>query len=244
MAETQSVLRQTDDESRRLARKLLRGASFVSLAVCDQQSGFPAVSRALTATDYDGVPVILISSLAAHTKSLLADQRCSLLAGEPGKGDPLAHARITVFAQAHAVDRDSEAHGSIRRRFLNRHPKSALYIDFPDFAFFRLMPMYASLNGGFGRAFALESQDLLTPAGSSASDWLRLEEEIMSTNQDATQLARTLGYAITKKCHLTGVDSSGIDFATGSVSFRYEFKSQQPDPQSVIDEISRILDIV
>jgi hypothetical protein len=44
-----------------------------------------------------------------------------------------------------------------------RHPKAALYADFPDFsAFFSMVPVSASLNGGFGKAFVLEGSEDLT----------------------------------------------------------------------------------
>jgi heme iron utilization protein len=244
MAENTSVLRETDEDSRRLARKLVRSASYVSLAVTDAQSGFPAVSRALAATDFDGVIVILVSSLAAHTKSLIADPRCSLLAGEPGKGDPLAHARITVFAKAEKIERDDAAHARLRRRFLNRHPKSALYIDFPDFAFFKLLPVQASLNGGFGRAYALEGNDLVTPVDFKRQDWLSVEENIMIRNQDATHLAKALGLSIKTTCRISGIDPAGIDFMCKSVLFRHEFATQHPHPQSLDEEVAGILLIV
>ena len=149
-----SLLRDTDEDARRLARTLVRGARYMALAVLDPQSGFPAASRALTATDLDCVPIILASALSGHTKGLAADPRCSLLAGEPGKGDPLAHPRITLQCLAEPVERPSENHERIRERFLDHHPKAALYVDFPDFRFFRLVPQCASLNGGFGRPCA------------------------------------------------------------------------------------------
>jgi putative heme iron utilization protein len=88
------------------------------------------------------------------------DPRASLLAGEPGKGDPLAHPRITVQCVAEPIAKDSDAHPAMREVFLTRHPKTKLYIDFDDFLFFRLVPMSANLNGGFGQAFILEGKDL------------------------------------------------------------------------------------
>jgi putative heme iron utilization protein len=244
MAEKTSVLRETDDEARRQARRLVRGASYIALAVTDFETGFPAVSRALAATDLDGATVILISSLAAHTQSLMTDPRCSFLAGEPGKGDPLAHPRITVFANAERIERTDMAHERIRRRFLNRHPKSALYIDFPDFAFFKLMPVKASVNGGFGRAFALQALDLLTPVDLTAPDWLNLQKTQTILNQNATDLAKSLGFSITKKCQLIGIDPSGLDFASESVSFRHEFLHPHQNAQSLDEELSQLLHIV
>ena len=135
-----SVLRETDDEARRLARVLLRSARSCALAVLEPETGTPFASRTLTGTDTDGTPVILVSALSVHTQALRADPRASLLAGEPGKGDPLAHPRLTVICAAEEIARGSDAHAGLRERFVRRHPKAKLYVDFPDFAFFRLVP--------------------------------------------------------------------------------------------------------
>ena len=155
-----SPIRPTDDESRALAVRLIRAARFAALAALDPADGAPLVSRVATATALDGAPIILVSGLSAHTKALLADPRCGLLLGEPGKGDPLAHPRLSLSCRARRLDRDSAEGEAARRRYLNRNPKGALYADFPDFAFFRLEPVGASLNGGFGKAFRLTPSDL------------------------------------------------------------------------------------
>ena len=136
MNQKTDILRDTDDEARRLARALLRQAQYAALAVIDPETGFPFASRALLATDIDGVPAILISRLATHFGAIMTDNRVSLLTGEPGKGDPLAHPRMTTLCRAQLVEKTSDAHARLRGRFLRRHPKSALYIDFPDFFLF------------------------------------------------------------------------------------------------------------
>jgi putative heme iron utilization protein len=239
-----SVLRETDAEARTLARRLVREARFVSLAVVDHENGFPAVSRALTATDLDGVPIILVSALARHARSLTADPRCSLLAGEPGKGDPLAHARITVFAQAVPVSKDGDVHARLRSRFLAKHPKAALYIDFGDFSFFRLVPTSASLNGGFGRAYALEGADLLVRSNVNAEDWLRVGERIMIKYQEASRLAEAIGAPKAAHYRLCGIDPAGIDLISGNLCFRHEFASEASSPEVAEAEVEQILDVV
>ena len=161
MPDKPSVIRETDNDARRQARILLRGARFAAIGVIDPETRFPSVSRVLLGSDIDGAAIILVSGLSAHTKALSADPRASLLTGEPGKGDPLAYARLSVQCVAEAVERDSESHMRLRARFLARHPKSALYIDFPDFRFFRLVPRSASLNGGFVRAYILSEEDFI-----------------------------------------------------------------------------------
>lgn len=163
----EDVLQPTDDEARALAHTLLARAGYAAIAVLDPATGHPLASRVALALDEDGTPVILTSTLAAHTPAIETDKRCSLLVGEPGmikdaKGDPLTHPRLTVIAAAERVTRDSDTHVRLRERWLARHPKSKLYIDFPDFAFFRLTPLRGSLNGGFGKAYELTAADILS----------------------------------------------------------------------------------
>ena len=160
MNDKSSVIRETDEDARKQARDLMHKAAHAALGVIDPETGFPAVSRVLIAVDTDGSPIILVSGLASHTRALLQDPRASILFGDPAKGDPLAHPRLTVRCKAERIDRQSEVHDRIRGLFLDRHPKSSLYIDFPDFFFLRLVPLDASLNGGFGKAYIFSSDDL------------------------------------------------------------------------------------
>jgi putative heme iron utilization protein len=136
MKEPVKTIRDTDDEARRLARRLVRGARFAAIGVLEPETGFPFTSRVLTGTDTDGAPVILVSGLSVHTAALLQDPRASLLFGEPGKGDPLAHPRITLRTRAVTDPTRCEKHAALRARFISRHPKAALYADFPRFHLF------------------------------------------------------------------------------------------------------------
>src|SRR6185436_11876529 len=77
------IVRETDAEAIRLAKTLLRTARYGALAALDPKSGAPLASRVAVATDLDGTPLILVSSLSEHTGGLVADPRCSLLVGEP-----------------------------------------------------------------------------------------------------------------------------------------------------------------
>ncbi|MCE3519972.1 pyridoxamine 5'-phosphate oxidase family protein, partial [Escherichia coli] len=97
MTQKKEVLHETDAEAVRLAQTLIRKARHAVIATLDPATGGPIATRVGLSTDHDGTPVILVSALSAHTPALLADPRCSLLAGETGKGDPLAHPRVTVF---------------------------------------------------------------------------------------------------------------------------------------------------
>ena len=154
------VLRETDADAIRQARGPIRTARFGALACLDPETGHPMASRVALATDLAGNPVILLSQLSGHFAALEGDARASLLVGEPGRGDPLAHPRITLTCQAARLEGDDRL--AARDRYLRRNPKAALYADFGDFAFWCLTLTGASLNGGFGKAF------VLTPAGLGA----------------------------------------------------------------------------
>lgn len=227
MTDKPSVIRETDDEARALARRLLRSARYVALAVLDPQNGYPSVSRVLLATDTDGSAVILVSALSAHTKALHVDQRVSLLAGEPGKGDPLAHPRLTLYCLAEPVERQSAVHDRLRARFIARHPKAKLYIDFPDFRFFRLVPQSASLNGGFGRAYLLPGEDFrIAPASAGDLSGREVEvlQELVSTKPElAQELATSRCGQKPGKWAFCGVDRAGLDLICGDLLVRYDF---------------------
>ena len=153
-------IRPTDKAACELARKLIDEARFAAIAVLEPQSGMPIVSRIGVATDGKGDLVFLASELSNHTKALSLDPRASVLVGEPGKGDPLAHPRITLIGEIEKIDREDTQHASVRERYLQHHPKAKLYVNFLDFHFFRMNLGRANLNGGFGKAFELGPNDL------------------------------------------------------------------------------------
>src|SRR3954470_10219506 len=106
-----------------LGRHLLRSIRSGALGTLDP-AGFPFATLVTVATDIDGSPLILTSRLSGHTANLERDPRVSVLLSQTGKGDPLAHPRLTVLGRA-ARTGDPR----VRARFLARHPKAKLYVD-------------------------------------------------------------------------------------------------------------------
>ncbi|WP_367718322.1 DUF2470 domain-containing protein [Nitratireductor sp. GISD-1A_MAKvit] len=224
---SKDVILETDADAIRLAKTLLRTARFGALATIDPDDGAPFATRVATATDLDGAPLILVSGLSAHTKGLEADPRCSLLIGEPGKGDPLAHPRLSVKAVACLIEKDGDAYAHAKRRYLSRHPKARLYFDFPDFSIYRLEPEAALLNGGFARAYRLARADLLS-TGAALAELAEAEagaiEHMNSDHADAVEnYARHFTGAPAGKWRITGIDPDGLDLALGDETRRVFF---------------------
>ncbi|EJB07343.1 hypothetical protein GGI64_002857 [Rhizobium leguminosarum] len=244
MKDQPSPIRETDDDARKLARVLLRSARHAAIAVLDPETGFPFASRVLVATDIDGAPVILVSKLSAHTKALARDARASLLTGEPGKGDPLAHPRLTTQCLAQPVERGDAFHERIRTRFLARHAKAKLYIDFPDFLFFRLKPEQASLNGGFGRAYQLDGNDLIIQSAANeeiAAGAAETVRDLVERHPDVAEaLAARLKAPESASWRICGIDLSGFDMISGDFLLRYEFETLAGDADHICSNISKI----
>jgi heme iron utilization protein len=233
-----------DDDARILAKRLMRTARSGALATNEAESGMPFASLVQVGTDLDGSPVILTSQLSAHTKLMEADPRCSLLLSSIGKGDPLAHPRLTLQAMAERLDRDADETRKLRSRYLLQHPKAELYVDFPDFGFWRLRTLSASLNGGFGRAYRMSAQDLLVDM-SEFFDFYDFEAgavaHMNSDHADAVALyAAQLCGAREGAWHLIGIDPEGLQMALGDEILRLNFPKLLAGPHEVRPMLIRL----
>ena len=148
------------DDALALVRQLV-SLGHAALAWTDPETSTPGISRIAFARDPQAGMLTLVSGLAPHFRALKAHPDCALMLGEVGdKGDPLTHPRLMIRARASFVAADDPDRPGLRARWLDRNPKAQVYIDLPDFAFVRLTPVSALLNGGFARAFHIAPEDL------------------------------------------------------------------------------------
>lgn len=202
-----------------LAKSLLRQVRAGALATLERSTGHPFASLVTVATAPDGSPLLLLSRLSAHTLNLEAEPRASILLAREGKGDPLAHPRLTVVGRAARTDDPALA-----ERFLARHPKAELYAGFADFGFWRLEVEAGHLNGGFARAMSLSAEQLLTPLD-GAADLVAAERGAVAhmneDHRDALLLYATrLAGAPDADWRLTGLDPEGLDLVAGDRTAR------------------------
>jgi len=210
-----------------VAKQLLRGTRAGALATLDRNTGHPFSSLVNVATDADGSPLILVSRLSTHTANIEVDPRASVLLASTGKGDPLAHPRLTVLGTFANVSRDAPHAARVRRRFLSRHPKSGLYAGFGDFTFWRLHVVSAHLNGGFARAADLKAADVITNL-EDAAEIVEIEESAVehmnADHPDAVRLYATKLFGEADGAwEVTGVDPDGLDLALGDRIMRMPF---------------------
>jgi len=226
-----------DFDPRSIAKTLLRTTRAGALATIDRNSGHPFASLVNVAVDADGSPLILISRLATHTANLERDGRASVLLAAGGRGDPLAHPRLTVLGDFARLTRDDADEIRARRRFLARHPKSELYASFADFAFWRLRVVSAHLNAGFARAADLAAADLLTDIA-GAEDLIAAEESALAhMNQDHAEAVRLYACKLLDAeegpWRLSGLDPEGLDLALGNATLRLPFARRVTNPEEL-----------
>ncbi len=244
-------------DARGLARHLLRTIRAGALATCDgARDGHPLATLVSLATAIDGAPLLLLSQLSAHRTNLERDPRASLLLAARGKGDPLAHPRLSLIGRVQRLD-DADRAARARSRFLARHPKAKLYADFSDFAWFRMEVEAGHLNGGFARAAALTRDDLILDLTGAGALLAAHDGAVAHMNEDhadalalyATRLAGAGadladagedgdGESVPGGVwRATGLDPEGLDLACGDRCTRIPF----PTPVTTPDALRAVL---
>ena len=231
---------------REVAKALLHATRAGTLSTLDRNTGHPFGSLVNVATDISGAPVILVSRLATHTANLEVDRRASLLLAETGKGDALAHPRLTVLGSMLPVAHGSAEKVPIRRRFLACHPKSELYAGFADFSFWCMDVASAHLNGGFARAADLTAADVLTDlAGAEALAEVE-EGAIAHMNADHAEAlklyATKLLGASDGNWTCVGLNPEGIELQKGQSALWLPFPQRVTEPGALRAMLRQLAD--
>ncbi len=139
------------------ARQLLQKQKVCSLATHSvKHPGFPHNSIVPYAIS-SGRPVFFMSSMATHTKNLLANGKASMLVAADSS-NPQSTGRITLIGNLQKIsDSDSE---SAKSDYLAAQPEAKQWAGFGDFAMFEFQPIEAYVVAGFGAMGWVASEDL------------------------------------------------------------------------------------
>jgi len=230
-------------DSAGMVRGLLRSSRQGALATLMADSGAPYCSLVNVAPDADGAPILLVSTLALHTRNIAADPRVSLMLDERRAGDPLEGARIMLAGAARAAAPDALAR--IRRRYLAFHPSAADFAGFADFAFLKIVPTGVHLVAGFGRIVDLPPPRFLTAVDDAAA-LLAAEDEIVAhlntDHRDTMNLyAVRLAGAPAGDWHCLACDPDGLDLAADGRFLRLPFPQRVTGPgamRAVLKELA------
>ena len=183
--------------------------------------GYPFGSVAPFVLNHQGMPTILISSIAEHTKNIIQNSKVSLVVFD-NEADLQANARLTLLATAEQTDKNNEL---MRARYLRYLPQAEQYFDMHDFTFYTLHIDHARFIAGFGKMGWLEGTELIIP-----SNPLFIEEpsilEHMNTDHQENLKAYCQYYHQIKvgTVKMIGIDSLGFDVrANSDMLLRFNF---------------------
>jgi putative heme iron utilization protein len=227
-------------DGRLVAKKVVREGRSGALATIMTRSGDPYCSLVNVATGADGAPLLLMSSMALHTKNILGDPRASLMLDERKDGDPLEGARVMLMGTLTATN-DATA----RTAYLRRHPEAEMYAGFADFSFYRMALKGAHLVAGFGRIVDLVTADIVTNL-TDAEPLLAAEAEAIDhMNADHAETCRLYATKLLGapdgdwRC--VGIDPEGIELQQGRTALRLFFPQRVTGPgplRAVLKELA------
>lgn len=148
-------------EARAHLKRLLEGQRVLSLSVVIE--GEPQIGLLPFAVlpDHTGV-VVHVSSLAGHTKALVAGSPAAVLIhqSEEAVSDPLQVPRVSMRAEVVQLHRNTAVYDAGKSRYLARFPDAAVTFGLGDFRLFELRFLQGRYIEGFARAMDISPEDL------------------------------------------------------------------------------------
>lgn len=207
--------------------------------------GYPFGSVAPFVLDHDCQPVLLISSIAEHTKNIIANPKVSLLVFT-GDEDLQANARLTVLGNAVKIDKED---ANLRARYLRYLPQAATYFDMHDFSFYRIEITQMRYIAGFGKMGWLSGEDITFSSSTNNAQLAEIETSMIAhMNQDHADsliaYCKHFHGLDTSHASILGIDNAGFDvraetapnsesnLETSSKILRFNFEQPIHDAQS------------
>lgn len=203
------------------ARLMLRAHRYGVLSTLSKKfDGYPFGSITPYLVDHDGSLLILISTLAEHTKNILHDPRASLITHDQRDPHIQTQGRVTVVGDA-APEPDRKQAG---RRYLRYFPEAQTYFAMHDFSFYRIRPVAIRYIGGFGRIHWVDMENYAVqpyPLIEQESDVIA---HMNTDHQDALRnYCRHFHQCAALDVAMLGIDLDGFDVRADGKVLRFDF---------------------
>lgn len=214
-----------------LARKLIRARNFGVLGTHSHDvPGYPFGSITPYVLDRQGQPMILISTLAQHTKNIAQDNKVSLTVWEDTDADPQSVGRVTWIGDAEKITADA---AEAQARYITYMPSAAGHFGAHDFALYRIQLKRLRYIGGFGAIFWVERDPMLAPdplAGAEAGILQHMNDDHSAALVKYCLAFKNLTVAAAK---MVGIDELGFDVIADDRRLRFEFEQPVTTPEEV-----------
>lgn len=190
--------------------------------------GYPFGSLTPYVPSHAGEPLILISTLAQHTRNILEDARISLMVYDGQNPDVQAAARLTWVGEAIKVDADDTG---ARERYMRYFPDAAGYFEAHDFDLYRLSLKRARFIGGFGRIYWVEPGEMVHAnpfAGTEVSIVTHMNEDHAHNLLAYCRAFQGVG---AERAVMLGIDAEGFDVLADERVLRFTFEAPIATPE-------------
>lgn len=213
----------------REARQMLRAHRYGALCTLSKKfDGHPFGSITPYLADHDGSLLILISTLAEHTKNIQHDPRVSLITHNQASPDIQTQGRVTMVGSAHLVAGKEQA----GKRYLRYFPQAETYFAMHDFSFYRIVPEAVRYIGGFGKIHWIAAANYLAPAHPLIEQEDTILAHMNTEHRDSLRrYCHHFKQIETPDATMLGIDCDGFDVRTDSEVLRFDFTEDVMDAQ-------------
>ena len=181
-------------------------------------AGYPFGSVMPFVLGHDCQPIVLISTIAEHTKNIIANPKVSLLVFQSDNlksaEDLHANGRLTLIGEAEQLDKND---ADLMARYCRYLPESVGYLTMHDFQFYRINIAQARYIAGFGRMGWLAGEEIVDIKNIEKTATIAAIETSMVEHMNADHVESMLQYCqhfhgvTPSSVSLIGVDSDGFD---------------------------------
>ncbi|GAB2295412.1 hypothetical protein Dimus_029581 [Dionaea muscipula] len=202
--------------------------------ISQKYEGYPSGSMVDFACDKDGSPILAVSSLAFHTKDLLADNRCSMLVTK----DQHDRTDLVITLHGDAITVSEEDREAARTAYLAKHP-NAFWVDFGDFQFVRIQPKVVRYVSGVATALLGSGEFSKEEYSAAEADQIYafsrpIASHMNKDHEDDTKLIVQHSTSIpVDSAYMLDVDSLGFNVKVGYQGSTYKLRI--PFPRRAVD---------
>lgn len=193
------------------ARKLIKSFNFGVLATNSLDlEGYPFGSVVSYCLSDTLEPLMLLSTLAQHTKNLTKDNKVSLTVFDSSLPDIQAKARLTYIGEVLVTENEKD-----KLKYQTYFPNAKDYFEFGDFKLYKIQLKKIRFIEGFGKIFWVEPTEFFLE-----NPLLPVETRIINhMNQDhensIIDYCNWFKKLVVTKAKLVGMDAEGFDVLAG-----------------------------
>lgn len=219
------------------ARELLNSRSFGVLSTVSLKlGGFPFGSVVPYCLDHEGAPVILISTIAEHTKNLTSDPRCSITILKESD-DVQSNSRLCLVGNMVPI---AVTNDQTPERYYRHFPKSRGYHQSHDFSFYRLEIKDIRYIGGFGHIHWVKPRDFCeeNPFHGKGEAYIvnhmneDHQKDLLLYCQHYKGIEATAG-----QVRMVGIDPQGFDVFVDDRKVRFTFDTHVTDAKMAREKL-------